>query len=121
MAPADPEHVRRLIAGLDSNRFAVREKAYRELLKLGDLAGPILRQASAGTPSLETRRRIDQLLADLHRPPRSPAQIQTLRAIAVLEYIGTPEARLLLRSLAEGAPETRVTREALAAQKRLGK
>jgi hypothetical protein len=49
----------------------------------------------------------------------SPALLRGLRAIAVLEQIGTPEAKQLLLNLAAGAPEARLTREAKAALGRL--
>jgi WD40 repeat protein len=49
---ADPQRLRRLLADLDSEQFAVREKARRELAALGELAEPALRQALADKPSL---------------------------------------------------------------------
>jgi hypothetical protein len=42
-----------------------------------------------------------------------------LRAIEVLEHIGTPEARQVLDTLARGAAVARVTQEAKASLKRL--
>jgi hypothetical protein len=45
--------------------------------------------------------------------------LRTLRAIDVLESIGTPEAQQILRKLAEGAPGARETREAKTALERL--
>ncbi|HJT78769.1 MAG TPA: WD40 repeat domain-containing protein, partial [Gemmataceae bacterium] len=54
-APADPRRLGRLVADLDSDEFAVREKAGDELERLGGLAGPALRQALHGQPSLEVR------------------------------------------------------------------
>jgi WD40 repeat protein len=117
--PPDPEHIRALIAGLGSDRFAVREKAYRQLSKLADLAGPALRKASADNLSLETRKRVDQLLTDLHRPLTEPPLLQAVRAVAVLEHIRLREARELLQSLAKGTPEARFTKEARAALERV--
>ena len=55
--------------------------------------------------------------AKLASPPAE--KVQQLRAIQVLEYMATPEARQLLVSLAKGAPEARLTREAKAALQRL--
>jgi hypothetical protein len=42
-----------------------------------------------------------------------------VRAVEVLEWIATKEARARLLELAKGAPDARLTREAAAACKRL--
>lgn len=114
--PPDAARMARLIADLDSDRFGVREQAMRELGKLGTLAQPALRAALAGKPSPETRRRVEKLLALPDEPESGPEQ----RAVEVLEHAATPEARRLLRALAEGAPEAQLTRAAQAALDRLG-
>jgi hypothetical protein len=46
---------------------------------------------------------------------------RTVRAIWVLQRMGTPQIGPLLRTLAAGAPETRITREAQAALRFLDK
>jgi hypothetical protein len=45
--------------------------------------------------------------------------LQAVRAVAVLEDIGTQSTRRLLEELAKGAPEARQTREAKASLRRL--
>jgi RNA polymerase sigma factor (sigma-70 family) len=117
---ADAQRLRRLLADLESEQFAVREKAQRELEELGDLAEPVLRQALEGKPSLEMRRRVQAVLEHLRGPVTQPELLRSLRAVAVLEDIGTPEARGLLETLAADADEARQTREAKAALRRLG-
>jgi RNA polymerase sigma factor (sigma-70 family) len=110
--------INELIEALDSNQFAIREKVTGELEELGDSAEPALQKTLAGNPPLEVRRRVEQLLRKLES---SPQFLQKLRAVEVLEHIATPEARELLRSLAKGAPEARVTQEAKASLERLAK
>jgi WD40 repeat protein len=114
--PPDAAQVARLIADLDSDRFEMRERASRELEKLGGLAKPALRKTLAGEPSGEVRRRLEKLLAKGDDAAYLPEQ----RAVEVLEHIATPEARELLRTLGGGAADARLTREAKAALKRLG-
>src|SRR5207302_1795978 len=97
----------RLLAELGSSRFAVREKAARELENLAEAAYPALRAVLAGSPALEVRRRVERLL---ERPLAvAPA---AARAVEVLEHAGTPEAREQLRRLAHGLPDAGLTREA---------
>jgi hypothetical protein len=113
----DPSKVTRLLADLDSDRFAVRQQAAAELERLEAAAEPALRRALEGRPSLETRRRLERLLARLET--WSPERLRTLRAVEALERAGTPEARRLLNALAEGAAGAWLTREAAAARDRL--
>jgi RNA polymerase sigma factor (sigma-70 family) len=116
---ADPQRLRRLLADLDSDQFAVREKAQEKLIQLGDLAEPALRQTLANNPSLEMRKRMQAILARLRGPVKQPELLQALRAVAVLEDIASPEARRLLQELTKGTPASRLTREATASLERL--
>src|SRR5262249_27715422 len=50
--PADADRVDHLVADLDSNQFAVRERAASELARLGEAAIPGLRKVLTGKPSL---------------------------------------------------------------------
>jgi WD40 repeat protein len=117
--PPKPEKLSRLIADLDADEFAVRERATLELRELGDLAAPALRNALAQAPSTEIRRRIGSILAGLD-PEKSPDRLRALRAVEVLEYAATPEAKQVLKKLAAGARESRLTQEARAVMDRLG-
>ena len=109
---SDPKHLARLIADLDDEHFAVREKAVRELEKLGPLARPALRLALTGQPSAEVRRRIESILEKARAAVIPPDVLRAVRAVEVLDRIGTKEARAILASLAQGAPNARLTREA---------
>jgi hypothetical protein len=69
---------------------------------------------------LEVRQRIKQILDKLD-PAADAERLRALRALQVLEYIGTPEAREHLRRLAKGVAHAQLTREAAAALERLAK
>ena len=119
VSPVDAQRLRRLIAGLGDNDFAVREQSTVELATLGELAEAALRKELAARPSLEVSRRLERLLDQLANGVPSPEQLRGLRALEVLEQIGDPGAREVLGRLARGVPEAALTREAQACQARL--
>jgi WD40 repeat protein len=122
IAKVSPELVDRLITDLDAENFKTRQKARRELAKLGELCEPALRRALAKRPSLELRRSLQELLSQLDEERKgSPSGdvLRGARAVEVLEQIGTPEARQVLKTLAKGAPLARLTHEAQAALQRI--
>ena len=112
--------IRRLIADLDGDDLETRDAASRGLAELGAEALPAVADALADKPSPEQRQREQAFLDSLHvQPPHLPAEeLQALRALEVLERIGTPESRRVLEALAGGG-EARLTREAKAALARL--
>jgi RNA polymerase sigma factor (sigma-70 family) len=114
---ADPERVTAWIEDLDSGEFAVRDKAVKGLERQGAAAEPALRRALATNPSPEGRRRIQGLLEELQPTAKEP--LRKRRTIAVLEQLGTPEARDVLKDLAKRVPESVLTREAKASLDRL--
>lgn len=114
---ANAASVGRLLIDLNDSQYAVREKAARELETLGEAVVPYLRdKLAAPLPSLEVRRRLERLLEKV-------AEITplTMRAIEILERMNTPSAEGLLKSLAEGVREARLTQEARAALDRLNR
>jgi hypothetical protein len=115
----DSKRVEKLIADLDSDQFAVRDAAAKELTKLGEGIAPLLNRALEGQPPREARRGIEAILNRLEAAP-SGETLRPLRAIQALEYAATLEAGDVLRKLAEGAP-VRQTREAKAVLERLAK
>jgi WD40 repeat protein len=112
------ENISRWIKDLDNDQFAVRQRAAQDLEDAGELAESALRQTLEQKPSLEVRRRVERLLTTLAQN-QSPERLRGLRAVEVLENIGTPEARRSLKELAGGVPVARSRREAKAALKRL--
>jgi WD40 repeat protein len=116
----DDKQVARLIADLDARKYQVREKATRALEELGPLVQADLRRALAAGPSLEARKRIEGLLEKLQGPVAADI-LPTLRAIAILDHVASPEARGLLEALARGEPAARTTQEARFALQRLAR
>ncbi len=124
LPPAAQEEsgVAALIRQLDADEFEEREAASAALEAMAPDARPALEEASRTSPSAEVRSRADRLLASTGELTiSSPEALRAVRAVAVLEHIGTPAAREALRRLAKGAPQSRLTREAEAALARLGR
>ena len=119
LKPTPPPDVRaaRLIADLDSDDYAVREKATAELAKRGRSVYLDLQKAYAHDPAPEARWRLEALLTRLKDAPSEDTAKE--RAVEVLETIGTDEARAVLEGLAKGRPDARITTEAKASLQRL--
>jgi WD40 repeat protein len=107
------------IADLENEKFSVRQQAMSQLLKVGQQAVAPVQKLLASGPPLEMRRRAEELLERLTSGTLTPEQLRVVRAVEVLERIATPEARRLLKALAEGGPGELSTREAQAARDRL--
>jgi RNA polymerase sigma factor (sigma-70 family) len=116
--PTDAE-LDRAFADLDSEDFATREKASRRLAEWGELAVPGVRKRLDKTESAEVRRRALDFLSQFDPATLKPDRLRQLRAVELLEGIGTPAARDLLSELAKGAAEAPLTRDATAALERL--
>ena len=112
-APLAPERLAELIDRLDSEDFATRESAEKELEAHGSA---VVSQALQIGPalSLEARRRIERVAARL---ATSAESLRNDRAVFALEQMGEP-GRALLYRLAEGVPEAEITQLARAALKR---
>jgi hypothetical protein len=114
------DQMARWIADLDSDSFAVREKAMAELRKCIEAAEPALREARTRKSSPEARRRIDELLEERGKAAIPlPQDLRELRMVEALEHMRTAEARELLEALAKGAPAARRTVAAKEALRRL--
>ena len=111
------QEIQRLISELDSDQFAVREKATAGLENAVDVSESLLRKKLTEKPPLEVRRRIESLLSRIRH--LSPESLRTLRALEVLEHIGNSESKRLLERLAHGAEHSYLTRESCASLHRL--
>jgi RNA polymerase sigma factor (sigma-70 family) len=114
----ETKRIRGLITALDDNEFTKREAARKELEQLGLVAEPELRRTLDGKPSAETLRAVEVLLAEVWTV-RTAEERQQIRAVWVLEQIGSSEARKILERLADGAAGAWQTREAKASLQRL--
>jgi hypothetical protein len=121
--PPDARRIAQLIADLDDDKFATREKAYGELEKLGVRAEPALRRALEAEASPEARRRLQHLLDRLGstQGPLPSPELVRLRVVEALEANGTPEARKTLAELATAPAESELAREAKASLGRLSR
>ncbi|OWK42935.1 sigma-70 family RNA polymerase sigma factor [Fimbriiglobus ruber] len=116
-APGATDLVRRL----DAEDVKEREAAEAKLRAFGSRAEPALSAAMAGQPSAEVRARAGRLLAALSLAVAPPDEdLRDIRAVEVLEAIGTPAARQFLSRLSTGESGVRLTREAKATFTRLG-
>jgi hypothetical protein len=115
--PVEKKQVAAALADLDSDDYGRREEATRRLRQMGLAAQPGLRQALAGKPSLELRRRIERLLDWLEQTQL----LQVGRAVGALEAAGTAEARQALEEVARWAEGTSLAQEAAAAAQRLAR
>jgi len=115
---SDAESIRRLLRALDSRRFAERQRASSELMKLAREWEPLLRGTLDSNPSLELRRRLETVLEAASLWRWSPDMLRRLRAVQLLELIASPEAEALLEKVASGLPEAKLTQEARTALQR---
>jgi hypothetical protein len=112
----DAAKIQKLIADLDSPRYAVREAAMRDLERLGHEArDPIQEALKKTTITAEVRERLEKLADAVNKPDTGAEWVRPLRAVEALERIGTPDAVAHLKALAAGgdAPPTRMAKEAL--------
>jgi hypothetical protein len=114
----DPAKIEQWITDLGSEKFAVRQGAAKELEKVGGQIRAPIKKALQGKITLETRRRLEQVLSNIARAP-GPETLRSVRAVLVLERIGSHEARGVLEALARGASGASATAEAEAALERL--
>ncbi|MBL8792573.1 MAG: hypothetical protein JNM56_01580 [Planctomycetia bacterium] len=70
------QQIQKLINQLDDKSFNVRQKASQDLMQLGALVEPALKDALAAKPSLEVSRRIEELLERLKQGPPPPGELR---------------------------------------------
>jgi WD40 repeat protein len=115
----DPKRLQKLLADLDADEFAVREAASSQLMELGEQVETALETALTNRPSLEVCKRIEYLLVRARSRQWSLGQLRAMRAVRVLEQIGSVEARDALLALAKGNADALLTQEVKASLTRL--
>jgi WD40 repeat protein len=115
---ANDKEIRELITNLSAAKFAQRDVAIRRLKQIGTRSLPALEQALKKAPDLETGRRIQELLKTVETS-LTPETLRDVRAMQILEMIGTQAARKLLGETARGDAGAGKTRMAQAALVRL--
>lgn len=112
----DPAVVKKLIADLDNNEFAVRTRTREKLTEMGPAIADELRKLLAENPSTEVRTSVLQILE-----PIENKHMAGPRAVEVLERINTPAAKYVLERIAGGAPGAALTQEAKLSLARISK
>jgi WD40 repeat protein len=114
-----PGRLEELVKDLSNPVFETRQRAHEELERVGEVASPALKKVLSDRSPLDLRVRVEQLLADAATYQAPPDVLRALRALEVLEHIGTPEAREVVESMTKGAPGAWLTREAQATAARM--
>ena len=113
------KQIRQDVGDLDNDKAPVSDNGLEHLNAAGMDALPALSEALEKKPTAEARRRIEVVLRELENHTLSGETLRAHRALAVLEYAATPEARQILTTLAAGAPDAWLTREAKAGLQRM--
>jgi WD40 repeat protein len=113
------KRVATLIEELGDREYKVREAAEKQLLELRELVAAELHAVIGSSESAEQQERANTLIGKLTAAETNPERMRHLRAIEILERIGTAEAKKVLDRLATGAAESTITREAKRAAARI--
>ncbi len=107
------------IAELGSPDFATREAATKALAAVADQAEEKLRAALKSSTAAEQRERLEQLVGRAGHLVADRDRLRQVRAVEILERVGTPAAAGLLKKYAAGAAGAVLTREAMDSLTRL--
>jgi hypothetical protein len=116
-ASASAEQLEQWVRELDDRKFKVRERAYKLLEEHVEAAAGHLERVLAGSPSAEVRTRVERLLKG--RKDREGQIARIDKAVRVLEYAESAEARKCLEEFAKEGGDPRLRGAAGAALKRL--
>jgi WD40 repeat protein len=111
--------IQHYLSGLQSPHFRLRADAETQLLQLADQAEERLRETLRNNPPLDLRLRIERLLSKIENPILFPKIQIEERTLELLECLGTPLAKQMLRRLSQGGASARLTQAAKAGLWRL--
>jgi WD40 repeat protein len=115
VAAIDAKHIEGLIGRLDDEQYKVRQKASADLQRIGEQIVPAIDKKLAAQPTLETQLRLQELRRRMTGMVLKGDRLRAYRAVELLECIGTPDARQVLQSLADGPAGALATMQAQAA------
>ena len=115
LAPVDGVRIAKLIAQLDGEKYADRQKAVEALAAMGRFAEGPMELVVAKKPTAQVRSELLRLLDACATAGPAAEHHQALLAVDLLGLIGTPEATALLRKIVGGAADAELTLRAKAA------
>lgn len=110
------------IRKFDAPSFADRQLAIKKVRELGPRAVDALQEAIRTTESVEVRARSEEILDQMKAGPKIHSvgpDLRAMRAIEVLEQIGSPAARKILEGWSQYMANPRIATEASLALQRL--
>ena len=117
----DIKHLGKLVADLDSDKYATRDLAIKELVAVGELAIVPLQHLLEKPPSAEARERAKLVLKKIAEPPLTPDRQRVLQAIELLEQLNTAKATSLLEEIERDALIPQIHLQAKRALQRIGR
>jgi WD40 repeat protein len=107
-AAVDPKLIHGLVQQLSSARFIERDKAAAELIRLREQSLDGLTKAAEAATDLDTKRQMRAALKSVREAMAADFRLWS-RALEVLEWIGTPDAKSLVETWSRGAKWARRT------------
>jgi WD40 repeat protein len=117
VAPVDPERIRQMTNGWREGAYWDREKTSAALRPYAGSSRAVFTDLAKTDSSAEVRSRAKRLLAESATP--DAAELRAIRAVEVLEWVDSPDGRILLKEWSTGAEGNVLTDEATAALNRL--
>jgi len=116
---ADEKTIAKLIKDLDADDVKARDDATSSLEEIGEPAAEPLQKLLDGSPPLEVRTRAQRIIDHLKTGTAAANVLRGLRALEVLEWIGTDNAAQLLHTYSRDEKTPGLAQEAKFALERL--